>query len=97
MAMLFLGVYRHSGELWKGVLAITSKINLLQLWLILDAQTAKKSEFRYWPVLGQIPVLAGIGKLTKWQTCMHELCILCIVLRIPTNAVTDGRGPFRHP
>ena len=52
MAMLFLGVYRLSGELWKGVLAITSKINLLQLWLILDAQTGKK--------LG-IPVLAGIG------------------------------------
>ena len=23
--MLFLGVYRNSGELWKGVLAITSK------------------------------------------------------------------------
>ena len=52
MAMLFLGVYRHSGELWKGVLAITSKINLLQLWLILDAQTGKKFG---------IPVLAGIG------------------------------------
>ena len=50
--MLFLSVYRLSGELWKGVLAITSKINLLQLWLILDAQTGKK--------LG-IPVLAGIG------------------------------------
>ena len=31
--------------------------------LSVDAQQAKKSKFRYWPVLGQIPVFAGIGEL----------------------------------
>ena len=32
-----------------------------------DAQRAKNRQFRYWPVLGQIPVLAGIGELSGYR------------------------------
>ena len=51
--------------------------------LSVDAQQAKKSKFRYWPALGQIPVLAGIGDLRGVEGTVGLLtdgwfCMVCV-------------------